>query len=101
SKLVDYSLGLYASRSYAQEHGLPERPEDLSRHRLVGYVGDLVFNPSLDYGGEFWADWQAQYSISSALGQVEAVRSGAGIGILHTFIARAHSELVEVPAARS
>jgi DNA-binding transcriptional LysR family regulator len=31
---------------------------------------------------------------------VEAVHSGAGIGILHTFIARGHDDLVEVPAAR-
>ena len=30
-----------------------------------------------------------RFSISSALGQAEAVRAGAGIGILHTFIARA------------
>lgn len=98
SKLVDYSLGLYASRDYARTHGLPRRPDELARHRLVGYVGDLVFSPTLDYAREFWRDWQSQYSVSSALGQVEAVRAGAGIGILHTFIARAHPELVEVPA---
>ncbi len=99
AKLVDYSLGLYASRAYAEAHGMPESPAALAGHRLVGYVGDLVFSPTLDYAAEFWRDWQARYSVSSALGQVEAVRSGAGIGILHTFIARAHPDLVEVPAA--
>lgn len=99
AKLVDYSLNLYASRAYAEAHGLPERPQDLADHRLVGYVDDLVISPTLDYAAEFWRDWQARYSVSSALGQVEAVRSGAGIGILHTFIARAHPELVEVPVA--
>lgn len=98
SKLVDYSLGLYASRDYAAANGLPERPEQLAGHPLVGYVGDLVFSPTLDYAQEFWRDWQARYSVSSALGQVEAVRAGAGIGILHTFIARAHPDLVPVPA---
>ena len=36
------------------------------------------------------------YAISSALGQAEAVRAGAGIGILHTFVARAMPELVAV-----
>ena len=98
-KLVDYTLGLYASRAYARAHGLPEDAQALARHRLVGYVPDLVISPTLDYAAEFWRDWQARYSVSSALGQVEAVRSGAGIGILHTFIARAHPELVEVPVA--
>jgi DNA-binding transcriptional LysR family regulator len=99
AKLVDYSLGLYASRGYAERQGLPETPEDLASHRLVGYVGDLVITPTLDYSAEFWRGWKAAYEISSALGQVEAVRSGAGIGILHTFIARGIPDLVPVPAA--
>ncbi len=98
-KLVDYSLGLYASRAYAQANGLPATATDLKAHRLVGYVPDLVFSPSLAYAQEFSPDWDAAFSISSALGQVEAVRSGAGIGILHAFIARSVPELVPVDAA--
>lgn len=103
AKLVDYTLGLYASAAYASEHRLPASVEELGRHRLVGYVPDLVINPSLDYASEFSADWQAGFEISSALGQVEAVASGAGIGILHTFIARSRPELVpvaELPTVR-
>ncbi|MDW6021537.1 LysR family transcriptional regulator [Mesorhizobium sp. BAC0120] len=100
AKLVDYSLGLYASRSYAEQHGLPQTIAELTCHRLVGYVGDLVASPSLDYAAEFSPQWNARFEISSALGQVEAVRSGAGIGMLHAFIARASPELVPVLAAR-
>jgi DNA-binding transcriptional LysR family regulator len=99
-KLVDYSLGLYASRGYAEANGLPSSQSELSAHRLVGYVPDLVFSPSLAYAQEFSPDWDAAFSISSALGQVEAVRSGAGIGILHAFIARALPDLVPVAAPR-
>lgn len=98
AKLVDYSLGLYASRTYAAENGLPARPSDLSAHRLVGYVPDLVISPSLDYAAEFSPTWNASFAVSSALGQVEAVRAGAGIGILHAFIARAMPDLVPVQA---
>lgn len=98
TKLVDYSLGLYASRDYVQAHGQPRDAADLGRHRLVGYVPDLVISPSLDYAAEFSPSWNAGFGISSALGQVEAVRSGAGIGILHAFIARMHDELVPVSA---
>lgn len=98
SKLVDYSLGLYASKAYAAANGLPTRPSDLSAHRLVGYVPDLVISPSLDYAAEFSPSWDAAFAVSSALGQVEAVRSGAGIGILHAFIARAVPDLIPVPA---
>ena len=101
AKLVDYSLGLYASRAYAERHGLPQSAAELPRHMLVGYVPDLVASPSLDYAAEFSPAWNARFAISSALGQVEAVRSGAGIGILHAFIARAIPELVPVAAARA
>ena len=55
-----------------------------------------MVSPSLDYAAEFSPDWDAAFSISSALGQVEAVRSGAGIGILHSFIARAYPDLIAV-----
>jgi DNA-binding transcriptional LysR family regulator len=98
-KLVDYSLGLYASRDYVERFGNPATPGELAGHRLIGYVPDLIINPSLDYAAEFWRDWETNYAISSALGQMEAVRSGAGIGILHTFIARSVPELVPVEAA--
>ena len=98
-KLVDYTLGLYASRRYIEANGLPASIADLKMHRLIGYVPDLVISPSLDYGPEISPDWQPGFAVSSALGQVEAVRSGAGIGILHTFIARAHDDLVALEIA--
>ncbi|MEQ8295205.1 MAG: LysR family transcriptional regulator [Nitratireductor sp.] len=98
AKLVDYTLGLYASRDYVAQYGMPQTPQQLAAHRLVGYVADLAISPSLDYATEFSPGWHARFQISSALGQAEAVRAGAGIGILHTFIARSHADLVPVPA---
>ncbi len=97
-KLVDYTLALYASRAYASAHGLPDNPDNLLRHRLVGYVEDLVIHPTLDYAAEICPGWKAGFCVSSALGQVEAVRSGAGIGILHSFVAQAHEDLIALPA---
>jgi DNA-binding transcriptional LysR family regulator len=99
SKLVDYSLGLYASKAYLAANGMPDSLGDLRKHRLVGYVGDLVISPTLDYANEIAPGWQAGFQVSSALGQTSAVRSGAGIGILHTFIARSHDDLVPLPVA--
>ena len=95
-KLTDYSLGLYASRSYLQRYGTPERDEDLRKHRLIGYVDDLVFAESLNYSAEFSKDWRSQLECASAQGQVEAVRSGSGIGILHGFIANDQPEFIPV-----
>nr|WP_314092784.1 LysR family transcriptional regulator [uncultured Shinella sp.] len=96
SKLTDYTLGLYASRDYLEENGTPETVEDLKAHRRVGYVEDLIFTASLNFTGEIMRSWDASFEISSATGQTEAVRSGAGVGILHDYIARHYPELVRV-----
>ncbi|MGV1784150.1 MULTISPECIES: LysR family transcriptional regulator [Rhizobium/Agrobacterium group] len=96
SKLTDYSLGLYASKSYLSEYGTPADVETLKRHRRIGYVEDLIFSPSLNYTGEIMRDWDAAFEISSATGQTEAVRSGAGIGILHNYIAGQYPELLRI-----
>jgi len=95
-KLVDYALGLYASKTYLTERGIPASPGDLSGHDLIGYVEDLLYSASLNYGTEFFKGWTARFEIASALGQTEAVKAGAGIGILHDFIARADPSLVPV-----
>lgn len=96
SKLTDYTLGLYASRRYLEEYGEPERIEALKAHARIGYVEDLIFSPSLNFTGEIMRDWDASFEISSAIGQTEAVRSGAGIGILHDYIGRQYPELMRV-----
>ncbi|MTH96774.1 LysR family transcriptional regulator [Roseibium sp. RKSG952] len=86
-KLTDYRLGLYASRAYLDRFGHPGTLKDLAAHRLVGPVEDLIYSPALNYSADFTRDWPARFEIASALGVTEAVRSGAGIGVLHGFIA--------------
>lgn len=92
-KLTDYSLSLYAARSYLDTWGVPQAPSDLAEHRLIGYVEDLIYTSSLNYCAEFWRNWKSHLEIASATGQLEAVRSGAGIGILHDYLAGDHAEL--------
>jgi DNA-binding transcriptional LysR family regulator len=87
-RLTDYSLGLYASPSYLATRRAPADPADLARHRLVGYVEDLIAAPALNYAAEFLRGWRSHIELNSAIGQVEAVRTGAGIGVLHDYLAR-------------
>jgi len=95
-KLTDYRLGLYAAQSYLTAHGTPQVLDDLSAHRLVGYVDDLLYTASLNYTDEFLKGWRSSLAVSSAMGQTEAVRAGAGIGILHAFMASRDASLVPV-----
>lgn len=87
SKLTDYSLGLYAADDYVQARGRPQSLTDLADHDLVGYVDDLIYTRELDFNSEIWPDWHSDIEISSALAQVTAIQAGAGIGVLHDFIA--------------
>ncbi|WEA60667.1 LysR family transcriptional regulator [Rhizobium sp. BJ04] len=96
SKLTDYTLGLYASRDYLASRGTPRDIEALKAHPRIGYVEDLIFTASLNFSGEVMRSWDASFEISTAIGQTEAVRSGAGIGILHDYIARQYPELQRI-----
>ncbi|MBB3608365.1 LysR family transcriptional regulator [Rhizobium sp. BK602] len=96
SKLTDYTLGLYASKTYLEQAGRPDSVEALKLHPRIGYVEDLIFTASLNFSGEIMRSWDASFEISTSIGQTEAVRSGAGIGILHDYIARQYPELIRI-----
>ena len=72
---------------------------------MIEIRNDLIDTPELDFNKSFWPGWESQIEISSALAQLKAVRSGAGIGILHDFTVRDAPELVplfpETKAERS
>lgn len=95
-RLTDYTLGLYASESYLKRAGWPETPADLARHNKIGYVDDLLFSTELQYAQEFLAGWQSDIEIATSIGQLEAILAGAGIGVVHDFMARRHESLQRI-----
>jgi DNA-binding transcriptional LysR family regulator len=93
-KLTDYALGFFAAREYLARAGRPSSLDDLKQHVRIGNVADVHY--SLNFGRELVKDWKADIEISSTLGRTEAVRAGAGIGILQHYIANQHRNLVHV-----
>ena len=94
--LTDYGLGLYAARDYLERAGAPRTSVDLAAHPLVGYVDDLVPVPALRYAEDLIPGRVPDVAVSTAVGQLEAVRAGAGIGVLHDFMAAGDPDLLRV-----
>ena len=97
-KLTDYTLSLYASRDFLKEH--PDAASEPQHCRVVAYVPDLIFSPALDYLGEFGLADAPKFECAGMIGQIEAVRSGAGIGVLHDYSARVFPDLVRIAPER-
>lgn len=95
-KLADYRLGLYASPAYLAATPPVGTPEDLFAHRIIGYIDDLIFSPELDYLDEVAKGLRAQVQSSSVIAQMNAVAAGAGIGVIHHFMAEGNPLLVPV-----
>ena len=101
-RLTRYSLGLYATPGYLATRPPVTRAEDLAGHRLIGFVEDMTASPDLDYCAEFYGTTPPRLGIASAAAQVAAVEGGAGIGVLHDYIAAGRPGIVPVlPALRT
>jgi hypothetical protein len=97
-KLTDYRLHLAASRDYLTRHPLHD-PEDLPNHRFVGYIPDMIFDKELDYLAEIGAG-PAVLTSNSVSVQLNWLRHGAGVGIVHDFALPAAPELQRVMSDR-
>lgn len=83
-KLADYQLHLAADRSYLARHPPIRARSELRGHRMVGYIPDMIFDKELDYLTETGAQTVGLASNSVAV-QMQMVRAGAGMGIVHDF----------------
>jgi len=94
-KLTDYQLHLAASRDYLARAGAITRPEDMRNHRMVGYIPDMIFDKELDYLAEIGAGPVALASNSISV-QLNWLRHGAGVGVVHDFAMPSAPELVKL-----
>ena len=93
-KLTDYKLHLAASRDYLSAHPIHSRA-DLAQHRFVGYIADMIFDKELDYLAEIGAPVPPLASNSVSV-QLNFLRQGAGVGVVHDFALPAAPELRRV-----
>ncbi|MCP1446044.1 LysR family transcriptional regulator AphB [Pseudomonas sp. GGS8] len=87
-KLCDVTLGLYASREYLSEHGLPETIDDLMRHEHLHFLGQTPNNTlTLKRLDEFYnVPVSGRFSSDSILGLINAATQGLGIALLNNMM---------------
>jgi len=95
-KIVDYRLGLYATRAVIDRYDGFETERDLRAARWIGYIADLVFDPSLDYIPHVVREVRPQLTSTSLLVQLRWALAGAGVCILPDFIARTYPDLIPI-----
>ena len=97
-RLVDYRLGLYASRDYLAMNGAVEDIASLGEHPFVGYIDELIDLPDLRYLEQVVPTARTVFRSSSIAAQQAAVAAGLGLGVLHVFTADQDERLIRLMA---
>lgn len=96
-KLTDYSLDLYGTRAYFDRRGEPASVAALPDHVFAGYIPELLFTAALDFSRlDERVELSPTIRSTSVIAQVEAVASGAALGVLPTFLAARRPELIRL-----
>jgi DNA-binding transcriptional LysR family regulator len=83
-KVTEYKLHLAASEAYLNSSAPIRSTDDLQGHRLVGYIPDMIFDRELDYLTELGMT-RVPLASNSVSVQVNMIRQGGGVGIVHDF----------------
>ena len=95
-KLLEYRLGMFASRAYLDGRPPVHTMEDLKGHRVIGYIDDLLFDQELNYMEDFFPGLTASFRSSTMVAQMNALLGNAGIGVVPYFMAHTDDSLVPV-----
>jgi DNA-binding transcriptional LysR family regulator len=89
-------LGLHAHQSYLSRRGIPKSVADLANHALIGFDETTAF---IREAGKKFSVWRREaFSVrtDNSLAQLALIRSGAGIGVCQTAIARRDEKIVRI-----
>jgi DNA-binding transcriptional LysR family regulator len=95
-KVADSFWAVYASRRYIEQHGRPERLEDLALHDLVGLDEAMANHRAAQWLRHVAPHARFVARNNSVLGLVYAVKSGVGIAPLPTALGDSEADLVRV-----
>ncbi len=84
-KLADIPIVAAAHESYLKRAGTPRKPEDLSRHTLIGYDRDDAIRKGFAAGGQPLANEVFRIRTDDHLTYGRLLAAGAGIGFVASY----------------
>ncbi|KAB7770499.1 LysR family transcriptional regulator [Xanthomonas maliensis] len=95
-RVGEVAIGLHAHPEYVQRHGLPQHPEALAHHSLVGFDAPTPFLRAASKAFPFWRHADVALRADSDLAQLALIRAGAGIGFCQRALAQRAPRLLAV-----
>lgn len=95
-KIGDSIWAVYASRTYVDRHGRPERIEDLAKHALVGFDETMAKHRIAAWLRKVAPDASLVARSNSVLGLVYSAKAGVGVAPLPIALGDAEPDLVRV-----
>lgn len=94
--LTGYGLSVYATRDHLHRFGQIATTEDLAGRVIVTGIEEMSYSSALKYHDAVGSLSQVRFACASIAGQIEAVLSGNGVGVVHDFIAAQYPELMRI-----
>jgi len=95
-KICDSTWAVYASKSYVQQHGRPDRIADLAGHALIGFDGIMQNHRVAKWLPLAVPNARIVNRNNSMLGTLSAVKAGIGVAPLPTTLGDAEETLLQV-----
>ena len=93
-KLTNYRLGMFASREYLAATTPVTDQHDLKKHKIIGYIDNLLFDRDLQFMEEITPGLTPQFRSTTVVAQMNAVAAGAGIGVIPYFMAHQEKKII-------
>ncbi len=95
-KLTDYELGLFGSTEYLAQQSAITDHASLRHHRFICYIDELIQTPELDDVTALSREFEASFSSSNLIAQLQATIAGCGLCVLPLFMAMQDKRLRRV-----
>lgn len=93
---MELGWAIYAAPSYIARHGMPKSPDEVTRHRFVGFDDPASRAPFAQWLREEVPQGQVVFRSGDNRAVQRAILAGVGLGFLRRDEAAQHPELIEV-----